>query len=790
MASPETDPTRAEDKTGPATPPTKEPARESRGWLAPLLRRRLPQYVGVYLGASFGILQFISWATDRYLLSPYLPDLALCLLAFVLPSVLVHAWYHGEPGRNAWCRTEKLCLAANGLVGALVLLLIFGGKDLGSATTDVSLVNDRGTVTTRTVPKPEFRRQVALFPFTASPGDSIALRLRGTVPWLLDMDLLQDLFVHGRSDFSLDLARHGGDAAIRSPATLREIALGHRLDYFVSGSLESSGSTLRLTTRLYGVRHGTAQAVATFVGPNLFALVDSASRSLRRDLEIPSVYVDSTLDLPVESLTTSDIAALIDAAAGERALERRAWREAATKLRAAVRRDSTFAAAWGSLAAVYLVLNKADSAQYAVDRAMPLRSRLPEVRRTNLESVYFKLQGDREKLLRLAQMQVRLHPDDSRAHEALAWELRSEGSWQEALREYEAVLELAPDDSVALSEKGQILRRLGRPNEAITVYERYVQQHPRDALGLMELAALRLSRGELEQASSLYDQVEVIQPDDPRPPLGLADIARRRGHFAEALTQVDRAVSLSPAPGDRGRAARLLSDLYRMRGQVDSARAILTGDVAEPSAIDLVNEILSLEIEVEAGQQVEAWRRLHSVERQLKPPWDKAVHLGELLIYRGAGDARGTERSLTAARGALDFALGPQAFQPLFLAARGDLLRWKADCPGAIPLYQQSLEAEPEQSDVRASLASCLQATGSTGEARRSLEEGLALVPADPTLQVQMALLENQEGNAVAAWAHLQHAVDVWRAADPDFGPAIRARELLARWETQGQSSP
>lgn len=767
--------------------PRSRPAPESvaplGGWLTEALRRRVPHYLGVYLGGSFAILQFVAWATDRYLLSPHLPDLALALLAFFLPSVLVHAWYHGEPGRDPWCRFEKACIGANVLVAGVVLLLVFGGKDLGGATTEVTLVDEEGAVSTRTVPKAGFRRRVALFPFNSSAGDSVAAALRDAVPWLLHMDLLQDLFVYTRYDFSPDHVRPGADVSIASPATLREIALDHDLKHYVSGSLASAGSSFRLTTRLYETRRGDRLAETEFRGRDLFALVDSASLRLKRDLGIPSRHVETTVDLPVEHLTTSDTRALARAVAGERALERRDWREAVTLLGDAVRRDSTFAAAWGSLSAAYLVMNDPDSARYAVDRAMPYSAELPETRRTNLKSLYFTLQGDRQKVLRLARMQVTLHPDALEAHDRLAWEFRTQGMWEEALSEYRVMLELDPDHSEALREIGTALRRLGRHREAAAAYERYLERHPQEPAVLLDLADLHLSLGDLDQAAGVYERAHLIEPDALRPRLGLADIARRAGDFDAARDQLTRARELAAGPLEQMQVRQAVSEIRRMRGQVDSARAALSPANPEPPAFELANEVVSLELEAVAGQPDEAWRRLRSLEEELEPPWDEAIRLGELLIHRGLEDPEGTERSLSSARGALQSLFGPEAFEYLYLAAEGDLHRWRDECRRAVQLYRRSIEADPEDQRVWTSLGTCLRRQGRLDEARRWLEEGLALVPAEPVLHVEMARLERQEGDTTAALRHLRRALDVWSAADPDYAPAREARELLARWE-------
>jgi hypothetical protein len=54
-----------------------------------LLRRRVPQVVAIYLGACWGIVEFVDFITQRFALSPHLIDLALVGPLLLLPSVIL-----------------------------------------------------------------------------------------------------------------------------------------------------------------------------------------------------------------------------------------------------------------------------------------------------------------------------------------------------------------------------------------------------------------------------------------------------------------------------------------------------------------------------------------------------------------------------------------------------------------------------------------------------------------------------------------------------------------------------
>ncbi len=71
-----------------------------------LKERRVPQITGIYIGASWGLIQFIEWLVERYGLSPYLPDFSLVILFSLIPTVVVISYFHGRPGPDKWTKFE------------------------------------------------------------------------------------------------------------------------------------------------------------------------------------------------------------------------------------------------------------------------------------------------------------------------------------------------------------------------------------------------------------------------------------------------------------------------------------------------------------------------------------------------------------------------------------------------------------------------------------------------------------------------------------------------------------
>lgn len=60
-----------------------------------LIRRRVPQLTGIYLAASWALIEFSDWAVGRFGLSGRVTDVVIALLLFGLPFVILVAWRLG-----------------------------------------------------------------------------------------------------------------------------------------------------------------------------------------------------------------------------------------------------------------------------------------------------------------------------------------------------------------------------------------------------------------------------------------------------------------------------------------------------------------------------------------------------------------------------------------------------------------------------------------------------------------------------------------------------------------------
>jgi len=159
-----------------------------------LWERRVIHFFAAYIISSWIIIQVVSFFVSRYLLSPYLIDFTWVIFLSLIPTVLLLTYFHGKPGRNKWTKLERIGVPGNFLLTILLLFFIFKSKDLGAATTAVTIENEQGEKIERIIVKSEFRKKTAIFFFENETNDSTLNWLQYAISTMIDHDLSQDIF--------------------------------------------------------------------------------------------------------------------------------------------------------------------------------------------------------------------------------------------------------------------------------------------------------------------------------------------------------------------------------------------------------------------------------------------------------------------------------------------------------------------------------------------------------------------------------------------------------------------
>lgn len=757
-----------------------------------LFMRRVPQYMGGYLAGSWIIVEFMDWLVNRYPLSPYLVEFVLITLATMIPTVVLLAYFHGKPGKDSWNRVEKIGIPANVVAAVTLMILLFNGKELGATTTTVTLVDENGEQVERLIPKSEFRKKVAFFPFENETGDTAKTWLQHALPDMIQYDLSQDIYLEISSPYNAIEGFKEARLQIndRIPLTLqRKIAGELHMDYFASGIIQKQDGQLSATISLYDTKNAKRISEHTIHEDDIFALVDRISDQIKDDLEIPSQHVEKTDDLPVSEILTSSEAALQEYYAG---LNIVAWEDdwytSIEYLQRSVQQDATFAIGYLNLYMLYTMTNQSQKVIEVFQPLMQHLYKLPErIQFAIKHDYYHTVKQQPEMAFNVARNWVELYPDDLTGHNILALLLVRRNQIEEGIAEYKKILSLDPKQYELLLEIGSWYSRIGNNKEAEKYYQDYVDAFPNSVRSYLEMGGFMESTGEYEQAKSNYNKALLIEPDNVSILISLANIESELGSFEASLEQLHEALALSTSPQEKYEVYTSLEYYYQLRGQRRKSIEFMEMGFTElekyaPPLMVVDKQSESLGKYIRVGNNDMAFQIAHDTEEAMGPPLDKMIPLLYLDIYLALEDVENAETALTGVEEAIQM-LQVEILWPLAMEARGEIHELKGEYELAIESYLKQLELEPTSSNIYVDLGRCYRNIQDFKNAEESLQKTLAIHPYWPVANYEMALVCLETGRTEEARKHLGTALKVWENADEEFETAVRAQDKLLELE-------
>jgi len=755
-----------------------------------LLERRVPQIVGIYLGASWVMVEFITLLVDRFALSPHLIELSMVVLAMLIPTVVLMGYCHGMPGRQEWTAAEKIGVPVNLLLVAAVVFFLFADRPLGAATRTVTVETEAGETLERVIPRSEFRKRVLLLGFENRSGDAALdwMQLGLRIALLLDLDQDAFLEVESQDRLQVGLERVGYPEAVGLDVQLMaRLARELRQDHFVFGWFTEQDGELAVSVSLYETRRQRQVAERTFVGSDALRLVDQMSVELRRELGVPERHIDDTADLPVSVIISESVEAFehISRAIDEM-IRSNDWAAARDHLERSVAVDPASVLALYELALAYLVLNEREKADSLSQLALRYLYKLPESWQYEVQYFYYSnIEPDADRRMRIAETMVRLFPDDLNGHVMLAREYILRDQTDEVIAEYERILEIDPSQHEYIREIGAVYRGRGELERALEYYDRYAEIAPDDYSAYRHLGAVYAAMGEHERSRSYFEQALVIDPDNASLMSDLAIARFNLGDFEGAERGFEEALESATAPADRAAAHSRLSDHYRLLGQL--AKAIEHEELewsewerSHPASVVFTDvKLPSLGLFAMAGQQQRAFEILRRAEDELRVPFNRTIPLGYLNVYLELEDADNAERALAEVEAWVE-SQQEEHRRDLVLNALGRIQEIRGAYEEAVDSYRRSLELAPANTYTKRRIARCYRELGRLDEAEAYLKEHLVSTPNNPHAHFELARVYANRDERMLALQHLRTALEVWSDADPTFEPARQARVMLA----------
>lgn len=749
-----------------------------------LTERRVPQYLAIYLGAAWGLVQFVDFIGTRYALSPRWTDLALLTMALLLPSVVLYTYHHGRKGKDRWQKSEKIFIPINMLLLVVALTVVGAGTNLGAVTTRIKVTDEKGNTVEAAVPNKAFRKRVALFMFDASSADTASQWLGYAVPHLVTQDMAQQNFVEiVGSIYMRDRLRKAGFASgSEVPLTLkRDIANEMNIPYFIAGSVEKAGAEYVAVVKVYETKSAKMLQQHTYRAPNAYMLGDEISAQLLKDLDIP-VLADSKPDMPLDEVLTKNPRALrsyIDAMA---AIELKDdWRTAGALVDEAVKLDPTFANAHLTRYTVSLFGNQPQQAMASIQAALDHAYRLPDRMRDMVKAEYYFAKQDYPNAYAVLDMLSKLYPDDIEVHTTLLRINAVRDNKDAQIASLNKIIELDPSRTELNMQLGATYMDKGDAKSAIKAFEVFTAKAPSDARGQVQLGNAYRTLGEHNKAKAAYDKALQLKPEDVQALVAYAELNTYLGDFTGATTRLERALAASKTAPERVVAMEQTAKLQEFRGEtrknVSTLEAIMQEEAKyQPVAATLMSGLRLparyARIDAALGRQ-----KLEELRKQLVEPWNMYLPIAELQLYDELADSA----KLAPAVAAIDAMVRNNSFnfmRSMVHRGQGILAELRGDYAAAVRSYEQQAKLDPLDVTPMTSIGRSYRKLGKNAEATRALSSQLRVMPAHGPANYEMALVYQLAGDRVKAKQHLDRALATWQTADPKYKRAVEAKAL------------
>ncbi len=603
-----------------------------KGLVQEVHRRSLWQVLGIYLGASWVVLQAVEILTESVGLPDWVQPFAIVLLLIGFPIVIATAFVQEgvgvrdpgpasgdqELGRVPGAAGEALSAAAASdsedhaasVIGAAApeekaahhhiftwRNALLGGAGaftlLGIVTAAWIIMRTAGVGPAATLVAAgvlDERDRVILAEFSSQTGDSLLARAATEA---LRVDLTQSQVVtvvepRYVAEVLGRMERDPNDRLTRDLAS--EVAIRESIKALVAGEINSAGSGYVLTAEVIAAEGGevlVSQRASAADSTEIIGAIDNLSKRLRERIGDPLRAIQT--DDPLEQATTASLDALRMYSQAVRAIEVEGRPDKGiTLLEEAVALDSSFAMAWRKLGIA--LANRGEEPSRAVDaltRAYEHRERLTRVERfITIGSYYDNVTNETEKSIAAYENALEAFPEHPWVLNNLALQYGELGDMETEERYLERAIRADSTSPNSYLNLVIVQAALGKREETygtLAVFEGRFPESPRTA----ELrAVLAGSEGDYDRA---VENLEAVRQREARSLFWRAYTSSLLGHVAAVqgrLTEAERhyldEVAASQERGLEDRSLEVALNVAFLRARVarDAGRALSIADSA------------------------------------------------------------------------------------------------------------------------------------------------------------------------------------------------------------------
>jgi len=712
----------------------------------------------------------------------------------LLPTVIIVAGGHGQPGRDRWTKTQLVLVPLN--VAAALFAMSYLIKPVTAAnkvTTLMSVVDEVGRPVAYEVPKEGYHQPVMASFWNNTTTDSGLDWFGYSSAWLIAEDLRRSPIIsvqtpYDSSSLLNQLRSKGFDRAMGSPLSLDlQIAANRSAKWLIRGEISKLADLVQFTAYLYDVTTGEEIKSISASGSDWLQSLDQIAEDIETEMTA-GLENDTTLipDLSIAEHTSQSEQAIKHLINSRNAVRfDNDYETGVAELEKALQEDQGFANAHVLLMLSQRAMGDFEAAIHHARSALMLDYKLYQETAFIVKAVLYSLEADTDKTLKVLENWVKVYPESIQALDTLGETYINIGQHlQEAKAVYEKLYALEPQRDKTLIDLSNIYRLEGDSEKALKLLQEYVSLNPGKAEAYLHLAEAYFQFGQFNQSKRYFEEAVIYDSNNMKAEIGVVKVQAAQGDYSGALEQLESLRDRAITDTDHYLILDFRESLLYSTGQIKASMQNL--DEWEGYA-DKILPPISLLFDFSAkrvaylaitNQVDEAVALTNKVRDESKGPVAGLVDVFFVDLYQELGDL---EKYLESA-GRLDEFLEeypiPNVDQ-FRLAGRAQVAFWNKQYDESLELYDQAI-AESSQSvtilyepkvlnDLLYERAKVLHAAGRYDEAVTELD---ALVTRDPFNGMALLLLANNYndlGNLEKRDSTLDRLDKLWANADSDY---------------------
>ncbi len=790
-------------------------AAEGKGLISELFARRVPQIVGVYVGACWLAVEMGDWISGQLGFSAALIAYLFVLMIALLPSVAVLAWNHGAPGRDRSPRFEKFFVPVNLVFAVIAVVAFFGyappgapGSAIGpveSAVVERTLIDEAGEQQTFTVAREGFHRKMLtsfwVLDGDAGDGDPENPDWRQyAVAWLLAVELNRDPLLSLSTPYAGKIARTYTEAGFpnavgepRALAVRQAQRMGARA--LIRGTLIDEADGVRLTAQVIDAASGTLEDEVEARGDDVISATAALAERVAPLVEPEAADGERRFTrIPLAEAATGTVDALEAAIEGFNAMHLRTdYAAARAGFERALEIDPTFALAAVWLHQLHRANNDLPASIEAADRALDLEYKLDTETRFAMKANRHALNGDYATAMRVLSMWTEVHPDSFTAWTTLAQNQIVTGDVDGAAESLRQARQLDPQSVDVLRQMATVEQLAGDYHAAAERLRSYIDEAPDDVSARIELGQILARSGQADAAMDVFETAGLLADDPSVARLNSALVMLREGRFAEAERTLDALQSETAGTALQLEVLKVRFALLVATGRFRTVLAELDENearirrVAPPSQFWTTWAELVLKSRYAFEEYDEAAAALDRAEEGLGDPFNRFLALDRMQLLvklqRPLDEVREQYERLRffeqqfSFGGVLAIVEWGRALTASYAGDAGEAVEIMREARNQFRASGLSLNMDAMETFDLA-LVRLLIADDQTTEARRLLDDLLDRHPAYAEARWERLQLARADGRLDDARADLDVLLDQWSKADPEFVRLQEARSL------------